>query len=130
MEIKSTVLHQDDLSWQSRDVYQETQLGKVRWKTLLSGDQTATAEITMGLAELPPGEQLSLHSHPQAETYYILEGEGFVMLDGARHELTAGSVVFIPGDVVHTLGATGDRLLKMVYSFPVDSFKQVEYQYR
>lgn len=130
MKSKSTIIHQDDISWASRDVYQETPLGKVRWKTLLSSDQTPTAKITMGMAEIPPGEQLSLHSHSQAETYYILEGRGFVLLDGVEHEVKAGSVVFIPGDVVHTIGATGSELLRLVYSFPVDSFQQVQYHYR
>ena len=130
MKIKKVIIHEDDLEWISRDVYRETPLGKVRWKTLLSADQTPTAEITMGVAEIPPGEQLSLHSHPQAETYYILDGNGFVLLDGERQLVKAGTVVFIPGDVVHTIGATGEKLLRMVYSFPVDSFQQVQYQYR
>ena len=129
MNPQSTIIHQDDLPWQSRDVYQETPFGKVRWKTLLSSDSTASSEITMGIAEIPPGEQLSLHSHAQAETYYILAGDGFVLLDGAEYAVTAGSVVFIPGDVVHTIGARGYQVLKMVYSFPVDSFKQVHYRY-
>ena len=130
MNLLPNIIHQDDLNWQSRDVYQETPLGRVRWKTLLSADQTSSSEITMGMAEIPPGERLSMHSHPQAETYYIVEGTGFVVLDGVEHEVKAGSVVFISGDVVHTIGATGDQLLKMVYSFPVDSFEQVQYQYR
>ena len=120
MNTKSTVIHQDDCEWVSRENYKETTHGRVRWKTLLSADQTATAEITMGLAELPPGEQLQLHSHAQAETYYILSGEGFVLLNGERQAVQAGSVVFIPGDVVHTIGAVGDQPLQMVYTFPVD----------
>ena len=128
MSIESTVIHQDDVAWESLDQYRETPLGRVRWRTLLSADRTPTAEITMGMAEIPPGERLRLHSHPQAETYYIIEGEGFVLLDGLRQRVSVGSVVFIPGNVIHTIGATGDRLLKMVYSFPVDAFGEVDYQ--
>ena len=128
MNTHPTVHHQNDVAWESRDEYKETPLGRVRWKTLLSADKTPSNKITMGMAELPPGEQLRIHSHPQAETYYILEGEGFVLLDGVRHSVSAGSVVFIPGDVVHTIGATGQHLLKMVYSFPVDSFSEVTYE--
>ena len=42
------------------------------------------------------------HYHKQAtEVYYVLEGEGAVVLDGVRHEVRKGSIVQIPPGVVH-----------------------------
>lgn len=128
MTEKATVLHQDDVTWESFDNYKDTPLGRVRWKTLLSSDRTASTEITMGMVEIPPGEQLRVHYHPQAETYYIFEGEGFTLIDGEKHEVRAGSVVFIPGNDIHTIAATGKQHLKLVYSFPVDAFSEVTYK--
>ena len=123
------ILNQNDLSWESRDVYQTTPIGRVQWKTLLSGDRTRSAELTHGLVEIPPGESLSVHKHTPAESYYVISGEGFVVFNKQRHPVTAGSMVFIPGDTVHTIGATGDEKLIVFYSFPVDSFTDVDYQY-
>jgi len=42
------------------------------------------------------------HFHRRAtELYYVLEGEGSIMLDGAEHAVQKGSVVQIPPGVVH-----------------------------
>ena len=129
-EAKAIIVQQQDLPWETRDVYAETEHGRVRWKTLLSSDRTPTAGLTHGLVEIPPGEQLTLHQHTPAESYYIIAGEGFVLCNGDRHSVSAGSTVFIPGNSVHTIGASGEQVLVVFYSFPVDSFKQVDYQYQ
>ena len=130
MADQPVIVQQQDLAWESRDVYKETPLGRVRWKTLLSGDCTPTAGLTHGIVEIPPGERLSIHKHTAAESYYVISGEGFVLLNGERQKVSAGSAVFIPSEVVHTIGATGEQLLVVFYSFPVDSFNQVDYQYQ
>lgn len=46
------------------------------------------------------------HYHKRAtELYYVLEGEGSVLLDGVAHPVRKGSMVHIPPGVVH--GAQG-----------------------
>lgn len=43
------------------------------------------------------------HYHKRAtELYYVLEGEGSVVLDGVEHPVRKGSVVQIPPGVVHS----------------------------
>jgi mannose-6-phosphate isomerase-like protein (cupin superfamily) len=43
------------------------------------------------------------HYHRQTtEIYYVLEGEGGMMLDGVEHPIRKGSIVHIPPDVVHS----------------------------
>ena len=125
-----TIVQQKNLPWETRDVYAETTHGRVRWKTLISGDRTPTTDLTHGIVEIPPGEQLSIHQHTPAETYYVISGEGFVLLNGEQYPVSAGSTVFIPSDVIHTIGATGEETLVVFYSFPVDSFNQVDYHYQ
>lgn len=46
------------------------------------------------------------------ELYYVLEGEGTVMLDGKSHPVRKGSVVHIPPGVVH--GAKGKMRVLVV----------------
>ncbi len=61
-------------------------------------------------------EGAKLHFHKRAtELYYVLEGAGVVLLDGARHEVRKGSLVQIPPGVVH--GAQG-RMRVLVVGVP------------
>ncbi|MCA9185358.1 MAG: cupin domain-containing protein [Pirellulaceae bacterium] len=53
------------------------------------------------------------HYHQRStELYYVLEGEGHVVLDGAKHPVAAGSLVHIPPGVVH--GAVGKMRVLVV----------------
>ncbi len=56
------------------------------------------------------------HFHKRAtELYYVLEGEGAVVLDGVAHPVRKGSLVHIPPGVVH--GARG-RMRVLVIGIP------------
>ncbi len=56
------------------------------------------------------------HYHKVAtELYYVLEGEGLVVLDGVEHPVKPGSIVHIPPGVVH--GARG-RMRVLVVGIP------------
>ena len=57
-----------------------------------------------------------LHYHKRStELYYVLEGEGTVLLDGEEHLVHKGSLVHIPPGVVH--GARG-RMRVLVVGIP------------
>lgn len=57
-----------------------------------------------------------LHYHKRStELYYVLEGEGSVVLDGVEQAVTKGSLVHIPPGVVH--GARG-RMRVLVVGIP------------
>lgn len=56
------------------------------------------------------------HYHKRAtELYYVLDGEGTVVLDGVEHPVRKGSLVHIPPGVVH--GARG-RMRVLVVGIP------------
>lgn len=57
-----------------------------------------------------------LHYHKRStELYYVISGEGSVLLDGAEHPVKAGSLVHIPPGVIH--GAKG-RMRVLVVGIP------------
>ncbi|NWF82292.1 MAG: cupin domain-containing protein [Bryobacteraceae bacterium] len=57
-----------------------------------------------------------LHYHKRGtELYYVLDGEGSVMLDGVPHPVRKGSLVHIPPGVIH--GAVG-RMRVLVVGIP------------
>lgn len=56
------------------------------------------------------------HFHKRStELYYVLEGEGQVVLDGVEHQVKKGSMVHIPPGVVHS--AVG-RMRVLVVGIP------------
>ena len=103
--------------------------GKIVWRTLLSGDRTPTAGMTLGVTEVGPGQPNPFHPHrhAQSEIYYVLSGEGVVSIAGIEHPLRAGTSVFIPGNVWHGARNTGRDLLRLLYVFATDSFQDVHY---
>ncbi len=120
------VLHEDDLPVERWD---DPSRGSVVWRTLFSGDRTATSGMTVGIAELPPGEPDPgpAHRHAPPEVYYLLAGEGVMEIDGAPTPVRAGSAVFIPGLAEHRLVNTGTTTLRLLYAFGIDSFADVTY---
>jgi quercetin dioxygenase-like cupin family protein len=73
---------------------------------LVSPDD-ARAEICLIRGTLPSGAAVLLHSHPDVELFYVLEGtlEAFQSSDGTPRWTTvgAGDTVTIPGNTKHAL---------------------------
>jgi len=102
--------------------------GTIRFRTLVSAPVTDSDAITCGVAMMDAGDTFPLHSHPQAEVYFGLEGEGEVLVDGTPHRLAPGVALYIPGGAVHGVPvATGP--LRWFYTFAADSFGDIRYSF-
>ena len=110
------------------ETWADPRRGSVRWKTLISGDVTATEKLVCGIALMDKGETFALHSHPQPELYFGLEGEVDVMINGAAHRLKPGVALFIPGDAVHGVLAA-DQPVRWFYTFAADAFPDIAYTF-
>ena len=107
-------------------------VGKVIWRTLLSGDRTPTSGLTVGIAEIEPWHDNNLyvpHRHAAPEVYYILAGEGVVTIAGVDYPVRPGATLFIPGNTWHGTRNTGSVALRLLYAFAVDSFTDVLYEF-
>ncbi|MCZ8151433.1 MAG: cupin domain-containing protein [Rhodobacteraceae bacterium] len=102
--------------------------GSIRFRTLVSAPKTDSDEITCGVAMMAEGETFPLHSHPQAEVYFGLEGEGEVMIDGTPHRLAPGITLYIPGGAVHGV-PVARAPLRWFYCFAADSFADIRYSF-
>lgn len=97
--------------------------GEARWflGTLatikIAGEQTggryAIFENLLPHEAAPP-----LHSHPQDETFYVIEGALTVWIDGAPKRCSAGSIAFFPGGAPHTFFVESETARVLVLSTP------------
>lgn len=65
--------------------------------------------MIVGLMRMAAGTGAEAHSHPNEQWIYILEGTFRANVGGKDVEATAGSVLYIPSNVVHSGKATVDR---------------------
>ncbi|NEO99862.1 MAG: cupin domain-containing protein [Symploca sp. SIO2E9] len=129
MNQDSGIVHTDALNWETWLPQQEIERGNVSWKTLISSNCTASQDLTLGLAVIPPGGVLHPHQHAQSEVYYILEGTGVMFLGEKEHLVKAGTAIYIPGNALHSLRNTDSKPLQFLYAFATDSFADIVYRF-
>jgi quercetin dioxygenase-like cupin family protein len=102
-------------------------------KMKLEGHQTG-GRFALWEAVMPQGAAPPLHSHPQDETFYVLEGEVVVWLvepelaadeadppawvETRGRRCAAGTAVFAPGGTPHTFRVESDTARMLVLSTP------------
>ncbi|KAI2904405.1 hypothetical protein CBS63078_5619 [Aspergillus niger] len=129
-DIHPIIYHRQTITSLPRESFGDPPHGHLTWRTLLSSPQTPTSDMCAGLAVCPPhGGHLCRHRHTQAEIYYITSGSGHVFIDGKEYEVSAGAVLFIPGDAEHGVVNRGEEPLEWFYVFPTGSFRDVFYRF-
>ena len=78
-----------------------------------SDDAFSMVEVTM-----PQGRATGLHRDPRHETFYVLEGELLMHLDGEERSATAGDTVAIRRGVVHAFMAVSPVARFLVINTP------------
>ena len=99
----------------------------VRWRQLVSGDRTPSCGITQGVCEVAPGSELAPHHHAPQEVYYAIEGRAEIYRHGAWHPIEKGDMAYIPGGTTHGLRNRGSEPFVLVWTFPTDTFAEIEY---
>jgi quercetin dioxygenase-like cupin family protein len=93
-------------------------------RVLLDGEQTgerfAVIEILLPKAASPP-----LHSHPQDETFYILDGEVNVWVEDQPRRCRPGAIAFAPGGAPHSFRVESDTARMLVLSTPAGAERYV-----
>ena len=63
----------------------------------------STPAVEVGFKSYTKGDKEARHFHKIAtELYYVLEGEGQIVLDGEERDVRTGTMVHIPPGVVHS----------------------------
>ena len=69
---------------------------------------------------LAPGKVIEPHIDPYEEIYYILQGEGIMMVGGEEQKVTQGDATHIPYGSVHSLKnkGTSDCIVLIMAAMP------------
>jgi quercetin dioxygenase-like cupin family protein len=92
------------------------------WRADKMGKSTLfeSPKMMVGLNAFEPGQSHALHAHAGMDKmYYVLEGQGTFLLDGAEVPMSAGDVLVAPDGVPHGVrNDSGARLLVMAVLAP------------
>jgi mannose-6-phosphate isomerase-like protein (cupin superfamily) len=81
--------------------------------SLLVGENNAhSSEISIQITDVLPGKMQTVHKHPQAQCYYIIEGVGRMIIGDEEANVSQGDAVFIPGNELHGIKNRGKYVLK------------------
>lgn len=58
--------------------------------------------------EVPSGGSVFPHTHPTHEFYFVMRGEGTMVIGDEERRVGPGDLVYIPPDEVHSLATIGD----------------------
>jgi mannose-6-phosphate isomerase-like protein (cupin superfamily) len=72
--------------------------------------------VTQFIGLIPPGRAPD-HFHRYDEVIYVLDGEGYLEIDGERAPIGAGSCIHLPRTLVHCLANTGESEMRVLGVF-------------
>jgi quercetin dioxygenase-like cupin family protein len=116
--LRSTALDERGVAPRMMDERQVTPtlMGERSFRVLIS-PEVGCRQMTQFTGVIPTG-RAPLHAHPHEEAVYILAGNGRLWIEDAPvGELRAGSVVFFPIGVRHTLENVGREDMKVLGAF-------------
>jgi len=101
-----------DLGWESN------RQGKMKWFLHPALNSTSIRSMIVFEQEIPAGGRSGAQKTPGGSVLYILEGKGYTLLDGVRHDWQAEDLVNIPiraqGVVVQHVNADPCRPVRFV----------------
>lgn len=94
----------------------------------LAGPQTVGSErVDFRISRYAPAAYVGEHVHKvQEQVYYVLEGEGILTLDDAKHLMRANDYVYVPPGIHHSFTNTGTTgLVFLVITTPADDEQEM-----
>lgn len=80
--------------------WENTRMGKIKY--LISPYRPSPLLVyDCFIQEIPPGGKSGVHRHISEEAHQILDGKGYDIQDGKRHDWETNDIVFIPINTVH-----------------------------
>lgn len=89
-------------------------------KELVGPANSKSSRINFRISRYAPSAHVAEHVHKiREQIYYVLEGEGILILDDSEHLMRPHDYVYVPPGVRHSFTNTGlDRLVFLVITTP------------
>ena len=85
---------------------------------LVSQESCGAEHLSAGMFWLAPGNETVADIHPEAEEiYYVVSGQGRLVMDGEEFLVSKGMTVYIPAGVNHQSFNDGEEELCYFYAF-------------
>ncbi len=94
-------------------------------RVLLTGERVGST-TSLGFSSFAPGTSTAMLAHETEELAYVLTGHGELQLDDETVPYSAGSALFIPAGVWHTVVNTSNEAVTMVFSFAHPDYPPTE----
>jgi len=91
--------HQRKGAWliKGKDVpWEHNRHGKMQWYLHPALDDTAIRSLIFFRQEIPPRGRTGVQKMPGGAVVYVVQGRGYTLLDGERHDWAAEDVINIP----------------------------------
>src|SRR6266849_5287460 len=73
-----------------------TRQGKIAWYLHPLIKDYSVRNLLIFMQEIPPGSRSGKQKHPGGLCHFILEGRGYTIVEGEKHEWDAGDAVVLP----------------------------------
>jgi quercetin dioxygenase-like cupin family protein len=96
-------------------------------KELAGPQTTGSKRVDFRISRYAPAAYVQEHVHQvQEQVYYVLEGEGILTLDEARHLMRPNDYVFVPPGIRHSFTNTGTGgLVFLVITTPASDEEEI-----
>ncbi|SIS83739.1 Cupin domain-containing protein [Roseivivax lentus] len=108
---------------------EEAENGGLKYRLTVDAEGGPSDNLCQGIFYLYDGHSESTHVHDVDEVIYVLAGNGHVRLGDREMRLSPGDTVYIPAGVPHGFTAKDNADLTVHFTFPVDRFSDVVYDY-
>jgi mannose-6-phosphate isomerase-like protein (cupin superfamily) len=92
----------------------QDELPRANFSRELVGDDVGGVPACVIFVNAEPGRGPSLHKHPYAELFFVLEGEATFSDGAAERVVGPGEVVIVPPEEPHAFVSSGTGLLRQI----------------
>ena len=76
-----------------------------------------TRSLEAGIIRLRVKQSDTQTSHPTDELYYVIDGEGYLRINGKNHMVHKGTVIFVPANSEHNFhGNQADLIVLYIFA--------------
>jgi len=92
----------------------ERKRGVKDWKIIYPENGFENRTLVLGVVEVEPNGSTPLHKHNCEEVYFVLNGKGYVEINGERFVISGEDSVYIKENLPHRVVNTGAETLRYV----------------